>query len=75
MDSDRVQGNLKEAEGKLTGDAAREQQGKVQSGVGEAKDTAGDAWEKTKKTAGEWKDKVSKKAEELIPGDSDQDGR
>ncbi len=75
MDSDRVEGNLKEAEGKLTGDVTREREGKAQSGVGEAKDTAGDAWDKTKETAGEWKDKVSDKVEEIIPGDSDQDGR
>ena len=78
MDSDRVEGNLKEAEGKLTGDTTREQEGKAQNEVGKAKDTAGDAkdaagdaWDKTKETAG----KVSDKVEEIIPGDSDKDGR
>ena len=30
MDRDRIEGNLKEAEGKLTGDEVREKQGQAQ---------------------------------------------
>ena len=34
MDSDRVEGNLKEAEGKLTGDEEREKEGQAQGAWG-----------------------------------------
>jgi uncharacterized protein YjbJ (UPF0337 family) len=48
MDRDRIEGNLKEAEGKLTGDKAREKQGQAQDTWGKAKDKADDAWESAK---------------------------
>ena len=43
MDSDRIEGNLKEAEGKVTGDEELEQEGKAQDSWGKAKDSASDA--------------------------------
>ena len=43
MDSDRIEGNLKEAEGKLTGDEELEQEGKAQDSWGKAKDSVKDA--------------------------------
>ena len=46
MDSDRIEGNLKEAEGKLKGDEALEQEGKAQDSWGKAKDSADDAYER-----------------------------
>jgi uncharacterized protein YjbJ (UPF0337 family) len=42
-EKDKLAGKAKEAEGKLTGDEAREVQGKAQHGWGEAKDKAKDA--------------------------------
>ena len=50
MDKDRIEGNLKEAEGKLTGDEVREKQGQTQDTFGKVKDKADDAWEKAKDT-------------------------
>lgn len=50
MDRDRIEGNLKEAEGKLTGDKVREKQGETQ-----------DAWGKTKDKTRELKDKADRK--------------
>lgn len=38
MDRDRIEGNLKEAEGKLTGDKLREKQGQAQDTWGKTKD-------------------------------------
>ena len=61
MDSDRIEGNLKEAEGKLTGDETLEQEGRAQDSWGKAKDSADDAWEKTKDAAGDVKDAVDKR--------------
>ena len=72
MDSDRIEGNLKEAEGKLTGDEQLEQEGKAQDSWGKAKDGADDtfdkakelgdeAWESTKDTADAVKDEVDKR--------------
>ena len=72
MDSDRIEGNLKEAKGKLTGDEALEQEGKAQDSWGKAKDSADDAydsakdlgddaWESTKDTADAVKDEIDKR--------------
>ena len=43
MDSDRIEGNLKEAEGKLTGDEKLEKEGQAQDSWGKAKDSVKDA--------------------------------
>jgi uncharacterized protein YjbJ (UPF0337 family) len=43
MDSDRIEGNLKEAEGKLTGDEKLEKEGQAQDSWGKAKDSTKDA--------------------------------
>ncbi len=51
MDSDRIEGNLKEAEGKLTGDEALEKEGQAQDSWGKAKDSADDAYESGKDLA------------------------
>ena len=61
MDSDRIEGNIKEAEGKLTGDEKLEREGEAQDAWGKAKDTADDAWDKTKDAAGDVKDAVDKR--------------
>ena len=61
MDSDRIEGNLKEAEGKLTGDKELEREGEAQDALGKAKDSAGDAWDKTKDAADDVKDAVDKR--------------
>lgn len=53
MDRDRIEGELKETEGKLTGDELREGQGKAQSAWGEAKDKADDAWDEAKEEVDE----------------------
>ena len=45
MDRDRIEGNLKEAEGKLTGDTVREKQGQAQDTWGKAKDKADDVFD------------------------------
>ena len=42
MDRDRIEGNLKEAEGKLTGDKVREKQGQAQDTWGKTKDKVDD---------------------------------
>ena len=46
MDSDKVKGKLKETEGKVTGDAEREAQGKNQQDWGKVKDKAREAKDK-----------------------------
>ena len=61
MDSDRIEGNLKEAEGKLTGDEDLEQEGQAQDAWGKAKDSASDAADSVKDAAGDAKDAVDKK--------------
>ena len=43
VDSDRIEGKLKEGEGKLTGDEGREAEGKAQGAWGKTKDAADDA--------------------------------
>jgi uncharacterized protein YjbJ (UPF0337 family) len=52
MDKDRVEGKLKEMEGKLTDDESREAEGKLQGDYGEKKDEARGAWEDLKDKAG-----------------------
>lgn len=42
VDRDRIEGELKEQEGKLTGDEVREKQGQTQEKWGEAKDKTDD---------------------------------
>ena len=61
MDSDRIEGNLKEAEGKLTGDEELEKEGQAQDAWGKAKDSASDAADSVKDAAGDAKDAVDKK--------------
>jgi uncharacterized protein YjbJ (UPF0337 family) len=72
VDSDRIEGNLKEAEGKLTGDEEREREGEAQDAWGKAKDSADDAyesakdlgddaWESAKDTADAVKDQIDRK--------------
>ena len=59
MDDDRIEGTAKEAEGKLTGDESREQEGRAQEKWGKTKDEAGDAWDETKDKAEDAKDKLT----------------
>ena len=72
MDSDRIEGNVKEAEGKLTGDEQLEKEGQAQDSWGKAKDSVDDAyegakdagddaWEATKDVADSAKDEVDKR--------------
>ena len=53
MDSDRIEGKLKETKGKLTDDESREAEGRIQGEVGEKKDEARGAWENLKDKAGD----------------------
>ena len=48
MDKDRIEGNLKEAEGKVTGDEELEREGEAQDAWGKAKDSADDAYDSAK---------------------------
>ena len=61
MDKDRIEGKLKEAEGKLTGDEEREKEGQAQDAWGKTKDKADDAWESTKDAAESAKESVDKR--------------
>ena len=61
MDSDRIEGNLKEAEGKITGDEELEQEGQAQDTWGKAKDSASDAVDGVKDAAEDAKDAVDKR--------------
>ena len=61
MDRDRIEGNVKEAEGKLTGDEELEREGEAQDALGKAKDSADDAWEGVKDAADDAKDAVDKR--------------
>jgi uncharacterized protein YjbJ (UPF0337 family) len=47
MNSDEVKGTLKEAEGRITGDKARENEGRLD----QAKGKAGEAWDTAKDAA------------------------
>ena len=68
MDSDRIEGNLKEAEGKITGDEELEREGEAQDAWGKAKDSADDAWEKTKDAADERAQRPHARSEERRGG-------
>lgn len=61
MDSDRIKGNLKETQGKVTGDEDLEREGEAQESWGKTKDSAGDAWDGIKDTADDAKDAVDKR--------------
>lgn len=61
MDSDRIEGNLKEGAGKLTGDEELEREGEAQDAWGKAKDSAEDAWESTKDAVDDAADAVDKR--------------
>ncbi len=72
MDSDRIEGNMKEAEGKITGDESLEKEGQAQDSWGKAKDSVDDAyegakdagdsaWDATKDVADSAKDEVDKR--------------
>jgi uncharacterized protein YjbJ (UPF0337 family) len=61
VDRDRIEGNVKEAQGKVTGDEELEREGEAQDASGKAKDSADDAWDKTKDAAGDVKDAVDKR--------------
>jgi uncharacterized protein YjbJ (UPF0337 family) len=61
VDKDRIEGNLKEAQGKVTGDEELEREGEAQDAWGKTKDNAGDAWEKTKDAVDDGKDAVDKR--------------
>jgi uncharacterized protein YjbJ (UPF0337 family) len=53
MDKDRVEGKLKEMEGKVTDDESREAEGRIQGEFGEKKDDARGAWEDVKDKVGD----------------------
>jgi uncharacterized protein YjbJ (UPF0337 family) len=61
MDEDRIEGNLKQAEGKLTGDEELEQEGRAQDSWGKAKDSASDAKDSVADAADDAKDAVDKR--------------
>ena len=61
MDKDRIEGNLKEGAGKVTGDEELEREGEAQGAWGKAKDSADEAWDKTKDAADAVKDAVDKR--------------
>ena len=61
MDKDRIEGNLKEGAGTVTGDEELEREGEAQGAWGKAKDSADDAWDKTKDAADDMKDAVDKR--------------
>jgi uncharacterized protein YjbJ (UPF0337 family) len=48
VDTDRIEGKVKELEGKVTDDETREAAGRAQGTWGELKDKADDAWEDAK---------------------------
>jgi uncharacterized protein YjbJ (UPF0337 family) len=52
VDEDKVEGKLKEVEGKLTDDESREAEGKAQGEWGDTKDKARESWEDVKDRVG-----------------------
>ena len=52
MDKDRIEGQAKKWEGKLTGDESREAEGRVQEKAGKAKHAPSEMWEDVKDKAG-----------------------
>ena len=63
MDSDRIEGKLKEAEGKVTGDEEREHEGEAQAAWGKTKDKADDALDSAKDAAKSAKESVDKRTD------------
>jgi uncharacterized protein YjbJ (UPF0337 family) len=61
VDTDRVEGRVKEGAGKLTGDDELEREGEAQQSWGDAKDKARGAWDDTKDAAEDVKDSVDKR--------------
>jgi uncharacterized protein YjbJ (UPF0337 family) len=61
VDRDRIEGNIKEGAGKVTGDEELEREGEAQDAWGKAKDKADDAWESTKDAVDDAKDSVDKR--------------
>ena len=61
MDSDRIEGRVKEGAGEVTGDEELEREGEAQGAFGDAKDKARDAWDDAKDAAGDAKDAVDKR--------------
>jgi uncharacterized protein YjbJ (UPF0337 family) len=61
VDKDRIEGNIKEAKGKVTGDEELEREGEAQDAWGKTKDSADDAWDGIKDTADDAKDAVDKR--------------
>jgi uncharacterized protein YjbJ (UPF0337 family) len=59
MDSDRIEGRVKEGAGKVTGDEELEREGQRQGDAGDAKDKARGAWEDAKDAADSAKDAVT----------------
>ena len=65
MEKDRIEGQAKEIEGKVTGDESREAEGRAQGKLGKTKEKADDAWEDIKDKAGEvFNDSEEKKERE-----------
>ncbi len=71
MDSDRIEGEAKEVEGKITGDESREAEGKAQSTWGETKDKADDAWDGAKDKADDAWEGAKDKVGDVLDGDDD----
>lgn len=61
MDKDRIEGNVKELGGKLTGDEELEREGKAQDALGKGKDAVREGWD------------VAKDAVDDVLGDEDKD--
>ena len=61
MDSDRIEGRVKEGAGEVTGDDELKREGEAQGAFGDAKDKARDAWDDAKDAAGDAKDAVDKR--------------
>jgi uncharacterized protein YjbJ (UPF0337 family) len=61
MDTDRIEGRVKEGAGKVSGDEELEQEGAGQKNWGDAKDKARGAWDDAKDAAGDAKDALDDK--------------
>ena len=71
MDTDRIEGQMKETGGSLTGDESLEREGEAQSAWGETKDKAEDAFDGVKEKAGDAWDGIKDK----LDGDDEQPDR
>lgn len=58
MDTDRIEGKLKEGAGKVTGDESLEREGRTQGTYGKAKDVVRDGWDTAKDAADDVKDRL-----------------